>query len=394
MNRFGAQVIAVSWLVISLGLVSLAAGVGHENRLELSKVYEYKFPDTYEDPLFDLSVKFDPDNPNLVYVLRQRSDTVKLLDWRNDRIVRELDFSSLCPDEVRVIDLWPIPASNRMVVDVYCGQGNAGGLYVADRRTGQIENQILDRTQNRGTVVDVALSGAYVAILAGPHNLNESEDHIVLYDTGNWTISARFSVTRSFPDAAFVPGADREKLVALRWAEGSQRQERCGIKIVEIESGKQIQNLVFHTKDTGCWEWLYGFTPDGQYLVTNRGFGTEMRVSLVNWRTGEVAQEFLAEEVPVSVMDLSADGRWLAASVWYDPRKTPVATLRAYKIWDLASGQVVYESPAISRLAALLSGHWGKKPPARVQFSPDSNYILQLSQSGLEILKLQVVDGR
>lgn len=214
-------------------------------------------------------------------------------------------------------------------------------------------------------------------------NLPDGEDfRIEIFDHKSWTRIAAWEANDVYFLAGFTPDED---LVATFERGAGIITETCGMIMYEVPSGKQLSRWEVVARDEPC-PLVPKRIPRSEHLAVSAELGDR---SLKIWdvKTGRVTQRIQHDGYVYPPFDVSPNGRWLAARVANDPRETFVN--QDFKIWDLATGQVVYESAKYLQLWHPLLG----VPPHGIIFSVDGKYLLVHKYSKIQIYKLAAKSG-
>ncbi len=131
----------------------------------------------------------------------------------------------------------------------------------------------------------------------------------------------------------------------------------------------------------GTWDFPQGlvFLPDGKTLVSaNSGQGIQF------WEvaSGRLLRTISTEEYQVQCLDLSRDGKRLAAAGVRFPRGA-LAEKGNVRLFDVATGKVIATFPRESREAF----------PGSLAFTPDGTFLLSLDSSGIVRIE-EVASGK
>jgi WD40 repeat protein len=127
---------------------------------------------------------------------------------------------------------------------------------------------------------------------------------IQIWDTAKMSLVRNLTRTGIWRQMSFSP--DGRLLAAALW--GSD--QRNGVRVWRVESGKQVAELVLneanvrHRNDV----WAVSFSPDGKFLASGDTNG-----NLTLWKVEDWQQCVRFAQRGLYQMAISADGRWLAA---------------------------------------------------------------------------------
>lgn len=306
-----------------------------------------------------------------VYLVRPEESHVQLIDWRQDKELDSRTFKGL-PCNAREngstgsIDFWTVLNDSLGILMGYCSHA-----YLIDPKTLDIKSTLPNGT--------ISLSRNLLAEVVVEGDSFTGKNSIHILDLSTRSEVAVLKLPKGYPQAlAFT--ADGSRLVAQieevrRTSPGSRvlRRENCTLWMWSTQDWKVIQQSAKCFVDINIPPgWNDAFV---EILPT----GFQVR----HLSSGEVIRA-ISTDRRVSYPKFSHNGRWVAASVADDPADAPDYS-QDFRIWDLQSGQTVYESP---RRKWDLFGGRKYAPYVRLDWSPDDRYILVTRYGELAIYDL------
>ncbi|MBO0765403.1 MAG: caspase family protein [Hyphomicrobiaceae bacterium] len=150
-------------------------------------------------------------------------------------------------------------------------------------------------------------------------------------------------------------GASERRLTVVLAAEPTPIPGAEAMPILQLDTGGHMARV----RDLA-------FTPDGSFIVSA---GEDKVIRVWNWHKGVTARTIRGQSGPggkgkIDAMALSPDGRWLAASGYFDTACSDPCEAASIRLYDFASGE----------LKALLEGH--RDAVVSLAFSPDGKKLI------------------
>ncbi|MEE9512596.1 MAG: protein kinase, partial [Anaerolineales bacterium] len=204
----------------------------------------------------------------------------------------------------------------------------------------QIAQGALDRAEEQQQVAEGALDRA------------EKQQQIA--ENAQGVAVARGLTTSALANLELDP--ELSVLLALEAAETTLAQD--GTVLPEVVEILHTAIQADRTEFIIPMEGRVAFSPDGRTLAIGSSYIFELR--LWDTRTGEEIIDLIQDSLPISDLDFSSDGRYLAASTVY----------RNIKVWDVGSGM---EIGVVTGLDSQVDG---------IAFGPEGKHIAAIDRAG------------
>lgn len=256
-------------------------------------------------------------------------------------------------------------------------------LYVVDLENRRVVKQLLDGQKRVLRSVSTCPQCEYVAVYS---NRPDGTDYKVeLFDRHTWRVHTAWAADIS--ELQFTP--DGRYLVAnfFRGKPGEPPDlfaDLCGMEILDPLSGAKVSGWSRNAQTETCPHSTFRLIPDTEYLAISDELSSR---SIPVWdvKSGTIVRRILNNQdgrvsAPLAV---SPGGEWVVARVADDP--VEVLFNQDFKVWNMKTGHLVYESP---RYLQLFSPRLGV-PPVSFQFSPDGQYLLVNKYDHIRIYELR-----
>lgn len=359
------------------------------HRLDLVPVYQYEADNQVISP----RAYFSSDG-QFVYLQHWHKPRVTVIDWKNQVAKAEVDFSHLpCgpsknPRYNPLAGLYPFPGGGFTLLR-YCN-----AVYVLASQDLKVVARLVDGENHNGLGWAVSKSGRTLAI--GVYDKQAATSELWIYEIPHWDRPQALAISTGLGLALSSDGA----VVAVRWFEnvpGGKITERIGVDLYDTKTGKLVKRLFSfrpnyegspHDKlfllDDGKRLLISGVLVEGRYVEGRYG------VSLWDVESGKLVRVIHDEKNP-ELITVSPGERLVVVDVRPSKGRPIRAPTRDYRIWDLETGQLLYESPEYrpdSSASAYLRANYG----ATVQFSPDGQFLLEVipgKKNKLTIYRIQ-----
>lgn len=348
----------------------------------LTRVFQYKDFFWRELPEGDgPGVVFGPHGRRIFLVYGGKAE-IMAITWMGKLTVRRKNFRkhfSAHPtlgDESCTLDGWTALAGTPYAAMAYCGS-----VFVVNTISLEVERSLVHEDNISAFVGDYSAASHLLALYY--RNRQTKEDRIRFYSSDDWRMISESLLPRS-SDSTLTPDG-RYLALALDFPAPPGDRGVCGVELRELPGGAVAAqwDLGARAEKAYCPRHLH-FLPHSNYLFANN----PLRGGIVIWdaRTGDLIRE-IKEERPLFThkLEISSNGRWIASSLRDDPGDTPDAQ-QDFKIWDAATGEVVYETP---------KERWDGWPynfsqasRLYLKFSPDSRYLLVLRYDDLSVFEI------
>lgn len=179
--------------------------------------------------------------------------------------------------------------------------------------------------------VDVAKRGSFV-VVSKPESRGTGASAVIV-DTRDWKEVRRIHI----PDRGLFLTPDDQSIAVGQFV-WTEEAKRCTLSFFDIKSGAMTRSVDFLATANDCPGYNSFFHPTRPNVIVS---GQRMK-RVVFWDTISGQVLFAIEEATrLQQPAVSADGRWMYGSV----RERDPRVLRDFKIWELETGAVVYESP-------------------------------------------------
>lgn len=431
------------WKVVLTGLCLLVAGVvfcgpvrsGVSGKITLREVYSYRLPIT---PLRYWTVAI-PEKPWLVVAAfdRREADRIPylhlfLVDWQKgallssqeiyptarslDAIAKEEVSGENCPD---IYDKPVAMITGALAVKI------CASLLVYELPSMELKKTVMDFQPD---VEEIDLfsgspDGRLVAVVVGSAQPRRgpSRKKLVMYEVPSWV--SRWEQSLGEAGRTSLSFSHDGRMLAVEGSLLEQSGRKLDLwftyghhlRIVDTANGKLLFefNLQRLPEQEGHHGPPFRFAgTQSQWLLSSKSINLVPNDNLHvwDWRTGEIAKvianpmverhldrELSIKEVPEKwltrlvgppggvgkLLDVSPDGRWVAASVLgEDDRAVLNLPARNFMIWDVETGEVVYESPVYYWLIhwlpkSISAGHESLRNfQQELSFSPDGKYLI------------------
>ena len=248
---------------------------------------------------------------------------------------------------------------------------------------------LLDVRPN-GALEDIANSadGQFLAVVFRPPASGDlrGSRKVLVFNTTSWELRATINMEPAPPyihsvslsrDGRYVAVAS--PIVVKGFGEGDH------IYVFDTMSGDLVAEFDLKPLpgESGYHSPPYHFAgAESQWILSSGVVAGTKRDSLYvwDWRLGKVARVIEDRGGIGAPLDVSSDGLLVAADVRGDPDVAMYLPIRDFKIFNVVTGRVVYESPTYR-----WANRWGNKPQGahlaqlRIQFSRDGQYIVDAS---------------
>ena len=372
-------------LVLMAALLRTGPGneSGHTNaRIRLVPVYEFEADNEVISPRAYFS-----SSGELVYLRHWHKPRVSILDWKRQLVKGEVDFSylpcgpSINPRYNPLAGLYPFPGGAFTLLR-YCN-----AIYVLDSQNLKVVANLVDGRTHNGLDWAVSKSGQVVALIV--YNKGEKRSELWIYEVPHWD---RPKILDSDPLGGLSLSSNG-RTITVGFDTGDPRRpaasdRRMGVDLYDTTDGRKIKRVLSldHYKagfphdnlfllDEGKRLLISGVLVEGRYVEGRYG------VSMWDTESGKLVRVIHHEKNP-ELITVSPDERLVVVDVRPNKHKPTREPTRDYKIWDLETGQLLYESPEyrpylfVPRLNAsnYLRANYG----ATVQFSPDGQFLLEV----------------
>lgn len=360
------------WLLCLLALpVGLPEAAG--SRFSLKQVYKYP------DNVWSWAM-LGPQNEYLYLIEEPRDGQIKIIDWRNDKVIQMVDLlhlpCSLMGNPISGhISGVVFPAGAEFVYVQFCDS-----LYRMNWRTWASQKLVMESKTKYTVGFARSGNGGWIAFVR-----SENEDN------PNWTLYLIEETTLKISNTWQVPDFDLKftpdgKHLAVMYSFNNpwlSPDKFCRIHLYEIPAGDLIHSVDFSVKEASCPSSTFQFLPQKPNLIAGEDFSSG-GIAFWDIRIGQLVRK-IADERPIRDVAFSPDGRWMFGSVWR--KRDPLQ--QDFKIWDVSTGKVVYESARQTGVGSL--GVSKKKQfAAGGSFSHDGQYLVVAASDGVTIYRLEV----
>jgi len=383
MSNFYLRAFALVSLVSLLGGLTpmLHPAPTQGQNLALVKVYEYKEPRRWKGRMHAV---LDTQN-RFLYIVEWEMGVVKQIDWRSGKQTREVDFSELpcdrgyfaemwkkIKDAERIGSWWPIPGTP------YASMGYCGSQYIVDTRTLRIVRDLSDFRQEGGwTSFDFLPKSGFVLVRRGLPQENVVPSELYRFDT--WELVRKWDYSKN---SRLLLSQDEKYAFYLNEHKGPDgKPGGCEVSVEELTTGHPIEKWQLQEGPPDC-PLALRFWGSSSDIVVDWTTSAHVVVSLRNIRTGKVLRTIRLEGAFPKSTDISPDGKYVVAGAWNDPQDSPVS--QDFKIWDLGTGEVVYETTKYRSV-------WGSRTHGREvhpSFSYDGKYLILVKERSVELLQI------
>jgi WD40 repeat protein len=367
--RTQLRAVLVSGVVLLL-TTPFTADVGES--VSLRSVYNLSFtvPEVGAKP----HARFDGTG-QMVYLVEPQESRVRLIDWRRSKELSVRRYAEIpCPNPgpatPATIQQWE-PLDNGIILMKYCGS-----LYFLDSRTLVVKNKLENEKGEYFGVVAFSPNRQIMAVGVA----TEAGDRIRIHEVNTLTPVTEWSVKDFARGLAFT--VDGKYLVGTV---DEVEPPAPGQKVLKQKSCR----LVSWSADT--WELSSETTfveggkrrtldcPTILYRIPGRDVFIDMPLRIRDLRNGTVLKTIRSQGVLtgfVSNEAVSNNGRWLATTV---KTNFPPDSGRAFRIFDLETGEVVYDR-VLLRASTV---------PRAFSWSPDDRYLLVTTRGEIAIYEVQ-----
>lgn len=345
----------ISLLVVGMVIASMCASPqGYQLKLGVAYTYEQAG---------DWDFTFLPEGQLLVW--RKAEPKLNIVDWQEgqSRTVVLTVPNEYAPSDVskrrRVSRVQPVPNTGFLFVTM------DGELYRVDRDGWKVVESY------GGSFLHVARDGRFVVVVK-PVPRDKATTATVV-ETTKWTTVRSITI----PDRGVFLTPDN-KYIAVGQFVWRDDAKRCLMSFFEVETGKLVSVTDFLQRSQDCPGYAAFFHPTSPSTLISDRFSKEV----VFWDSESgLVLKTISEPYRLQKPAISPDGRLLYGSV----RERDPRMLRDFKIWDVESGRVVYESPLYENLVRARS----ENAPIQGMFSPDSKHLAVRTRRGVRLYRLE-----
>lgn len=356
--------------------------------LQLEKVYTYRNKLLSSRTIVDFKARLDPSGKYL-YVMQESEGRVWVVDWRNNKVIREADLSGLpCewydPEQLKSrrdkpIFKWEfVPKTNWLFLH-RCSMG-----LLIDSDTFQLVRTIINPSREKGRVF-FSPEGDFAAVARFQSQHEkwslelrrvESWEHVAEWPSAGppfgFTPDGKYVVELSNSREAIPPSAAGKGV--------------CSMTFYEVPSGKAATRWEHSEAEQACPYWTWSLLTKGEpYRLVAWQTGPSYKRAIHVWDawTGKLLR--VVEAIPYSLgtlLSITPDGQYVVSGTWDDPQDNPVSA--DFTIWNLDSGEIAYQTkPYRSK--------WG---PSTVgtevypSFSVDGRHLIAVTPKGIDIYEI------
>lgn len=370
------------FLLLTLALASeLASEKGKQISLHL--LYEYRQTPTWKGRMLAV---LDPES-QFLYVIERQKAVVREIDWRASKQVRAKDFSHLSCDrknphlwekykDAPRLHRWKLIPGTPWVHMIYCQS-----VYLVDINTLEVVRKLIDGAVEWGSAFFLPGGDKVLITRSAP---TENIWHRQLYRIDSWELLREWDDFAYF-DVKFSP--DGRYGYFMSAVEGATGKMACGLSTYELLTGRLEKTWELKGDSAHC-PWPFEFLGQSQDIVVDLAAGPRVVVSLRDIHTGKVLRTIRLEGNSPKSRSISPDGRYVVAGAWDSPEDSPVS--QDFKIWDIQTGEVVYETPKYLSV-------WGSRTigrEVRPRFSDDGKYLILVKERSVELHRILLPAAR
>jgi WD40 repeat protein len=295
--------------------------------LRVEKVFEFKPPDWKRN---DWAYAVFGSGDEVIHFIH--GPMVRIVDWKTGREVKAVSYVYLpvVSKFTAHVSGWdPVPDSD-LILMTY-----SSSLYAVAKSSLQVKQQLINDEREQVAAVALSPDGEYAAIET--ISMQDKKLFFRLYAIDDWKVVLELPIdTREFiftPDGKYIA-------LSLRVANQDKWVTKCGLQMREVPSGRVASEWWVEASSNDCPRPA-AFVPGRAYVLAGSDWGV---ITLWDTRTGEVIQRIADQGRRISSVFIFPDGSRLVGKVHDDPQDTPDYE-QEFKIWDLDSSGVVYESP-------------------------------------------------
>jgi len=376
-----ALCVVVGLAVLRIGCMTRAAE--QRGTLSLKKVWSFTEFSWPSDLTRVPQAFFDPEG-GFIYFIHNEEPRLEILDWKTGKSVGERNYKKLLANDARIsrepcrLQSWEFLTDAQYDLMNYCGS-----LVLVDHNTLAVDRVLLYEADDLG-VRGYAYCKAQGYLAVYLDNQKGGADRIRVYITKDWQVAAEWGIP--FADSiAITPGGGYLAMIMSHDEVPLFSPGRYTLELRELLSGKVVCrcNLAYDIK-MGPPSKMH-FLPDSDYTFLS--FPVPFNyIGVWDARSGALLRR-IEERRTIGARgnwDVSPDGRWVAASARSSPEDDHEGQ-QDFKIWDVRTGAVVYETPLQPWRFPLTKTQMG---PLFVDFSPDSHHLLVLKYKELAVYEI------
>jgi WD40 repeat protein len=352
-------------LLVGTGLVT---GAERGSRIKLTRVYERKLPSEFGFA----RAAFAADGVHL-YLVHPDEPKLSLIDWKRGKEETVADFShlpwvTLRTDHNPLSRLWVFPEGGYLLL------GYSDALYVADASSLELIATLVDGQHQNA--MGVAITAAADKLAVSVYDNESKKSEVWFFQVPYWHRPRRLPID-THTGMAFSPDGRilAVQFSTVRGVDFDPRNQKSGIDLYDAQTGRFLRRMIAFTPiREGSPHTPFYFTKDGQNLVTTGVDYSRYPISVWDVGSGKLVRTIEDERPIRPLLAISPDGRWVAADV--REHKPRWFRNQDYKIWDLGTGRVLYESPKYWALGA--EGQIRSNHGCELDFSPDGNHLLEV----------------